>query len=177
MRAKVFIATSLDGYIAGKDGDLEWLHSVPNPNQIDMGFAAFMNSVDALLMGRNTFETVVGFGVEWPYTKPVYVLSQTLQSVPEELQDKVFLVSGKLSEVMGELSQAGHQTLYVDGGRLIQSMLAEDRIDEMIITTIPVLLGGGVPLFGELGMPLHFQAVKVERFLDRIVQTTYRRDR
>ena len=80
----VYIATSLDGYIADKEGGLDWLNCVPNPHQDDMGFVDFMNSIDALVMGRNTFETVCGFDMPWPYNKPVFVLSNTLKSIPEK---------------------------------------------------------------------------------------------
>ena len=85
----VFIATSLDGYIADKEGGLDWLHSVPNPDNHDMGFSAIMERVDALVMGRNTLDVVLGFGGEWPYSKPVFVLSNTMDKVPEGYEDKV----------------------------------------------------------------------------------------
>ena len=70
---RIFIATSLDGYIADSNGGIDWLHEIPNPEQLDMGFADFMAETDALVMGRKTFETVCGFDVEWPYSKPVFV--------------------------------------------------------------------------------------------------------
>lgn len=144
----VYIATSLDGYIAGPNNEMDWLHQVPNPDGSDFGFANFMANVDALVMGRNTFEMVLSFGVEWPYNKPVFVLSNTLKSVPEGYQDKVFLVQGALPTVVEQLHQQGYQRLYIDGGKTVQSFLAEDLIDEMIITTIPVLLGAGIPQIG-----------------------------
>ena len=77
-RNKVFIASSIDGYIADKNGGIDWLQSVPNPDHDDMGYNSFINEVDALVMGRNTFETVCGFDIDWPYSKPVYVLSRSL---------------------------------------------------------------------------------------------------
>lgn len=101
----VYIATSLDGYIAGPNNDMDWLHQVPNPDGSDFGFADFMANIDALVMGRNTFEMVLSFGVEWPYNKPVFVLSNTLKSVPEGYQDKVFLVQGALPTVVEQLHQ------------------------------------------------------------------------
>lgn len=171
----VFIATSLDGYIADKNGGLDWLHSVPNPENIDMGFTAMMDRVDALVMGRNTFEMVLSFGVEWPYSKPVFVLSNTLKKVPEGYQDKVFLVSGDVSEVVAKLNQQGYQDLYIDGGVTIQRFLNQGLIDELVITSIPVLLGGGSPLFGELDAMQSFKLVSSQTYLDAIVQTTYQR--
>lgn len=85
MRNIVFIGTSLDGYIADKDGGLEFLQSVPNPENDQLGFPEIMDSIDALLMGRKTYETVLGFGGDWPYFKPVFVLSSTLSSQPGHL--------------------------------------------------------------------------------------------
>jgi dihydrofolate reductase len=171
----IFIATSLDGYIADKNGGLDWLQSVPNPDNIDMGFAPLMERVDALVMGRNTLEVVISFGVEWPYSKPVFVLSNTLTKVPAGYEDKVFLVKGELKEVVQNLNEQGYKDLYIDGGKTIQSFLKEGLIDEMSITTIPVLLGGGSPLFGELDMMQFFKLVQSQVHLDAIVQTTYQR--
>lgn len=171
----VFIATSLDGYIADKNGGLDWLQSVPNPDNIDMGFAPLMERVDALVMGRNTLEVVLSFGVEWPYSKPVFVLSNTLTQVPAGYEDKVFLVKGELKEIVQNLNEQGYMDLYIDGGKTIQSFLKEGLIDEMSITTIPVLLGGGSPLFGELDMMQSFKLVESQIHLDAIVQTTYHR--
>ena len=88
----VFIATSLDGYIADKNGGIDWLHSIPNPENDDMGYVEFNNEIDALVMGRTTFETVLGFDVEWPYDKPVFVLSNKLKEIPESHKGKAFLV-------------------------------------------------------------------------------------
>ncbi|MCG9659299.1 dihydrofolate reductase family protein [Vibrio mediterranei] len=169
----VYIGTSLDGYIADKNNGLDWLHDMPNPEGSDFGFAEFMDRVDGLVMGRNTLEIVLSFGVDWPYSKPVFVLSNTLTKVPEGYEDKVFLVNGKLSEIVSDLNSKGYKNLYIDGGKTIQSFLAEDLIDEMIITTIPTLLGGGISLFGELDKPLKFKHVSAERYLDCIIKNRY----
>jgi dihydrofolate reductase len=171
----VFIARSIDGYIADKNGGLDWLQTIPNPDQDDMGYNSLMDRIDALVMGRKTFETVCGFGIEWPYAKPVFVLSKTLNSVPEHLMGEVFLVKGPLAEILDEIHGKGYSNLYIDGGRTIQSFLREDLVDEMILTTIPVLLGGGSPLFGELSEHLEFEHEKSEVFLNAIVQDTFKR--
>ncbi|MGR5556100.1 dihydrofolate reductase family protein [Vibrio fortis] len=173
----VFIATSLDGYIADKEGGIDWLHSVPNPDNNDLGYNALMERVDALVMGRNTMDIVLSFGIDWPYTKPVYVLSNTLTKVPAELEGKVFLVQGELSSIISDLNEKGLKDLYIDGGVTIQNFLKEDLIDEMIITTIPVLLGGGAPLFGELKSPLNFELKQSETHLGQIVQSQFIRKR
>lgn len=173
----VFIGTSIDGYIADKEGQLGFLEAVPNPDGLDFGFGKMMASVDALLMGRNTYEFVLGFDGEWPYAKPVYVLSSNLSQVPERLQEKVFIVKGELEEVVTDLNAKGMLRLYIDGGQVIQSFLAKDMIDEMIITRVPMLLGGGVPLFGTLAEHLEFEHVKTEVMLNAHVKSHYRRKR
>ncbi|MGF1761171.1 dihydrofolate reductase family protein [Photobacterium sagamiensis] len=173
MSNSVFIATSLDGYIADRNDGLDWLHAIPNPEGSDMGYGAHFDRIDALVMGRNTLEMILSFDVEWPYSKPVFVLSNTMTSVPEGYEDKVFLVSGPLKDVVNQLNEKGFKNLYIDGGVTIQNFLKEDLIDEMIITTMPVLLGGGAPLFGDLEAPLNFELVKSETFLDAIVQNHF----
>ena len=177
MKNAVFIGTSLDGYIADKGGGLDFLHSVPNPKQDDLGYLAFIDRIDALLMGRRTYETVLGFGGQWPYSKPVFVLSNTLSSLPEQLQDKVELISGSIKQVVEQINGRGLEQLYIDGGKLIQSFLQEDMIDEIIITQVPILLGGGTSLFGELPAHLTFNLVGTEVFLNAIVQSHYKRIR
>jgi len=174
---RVFIGSSIDGYIADKNGGLEWLELIPNPNQLDLGYNNFMKDIDALLMGRITFETVLGFDVPWPYKKPVYVLSNTLTEIPESHKDKAILMNGSLREVLESIHQNGHLQLYIDGGKVVQSFLREDLIDEMVITTIPVLLGGGIPLFGEHKENLIFELTRTELLLDQIVQNHYSRKR
>lgn len=173
----VFIATSLDGYIADKNGGIDWLEAIPELNSIDTGYAAFTAQIDALVMGRITFETVCSFDIDWPYKKPVFVLSTTMTEIPEKLSGKVHLVKGTLSEVLQEIHQQGYPRLYVDGGTLIQSFLREDLIDEMIITIIPVLLGAGIPLFSELPKRLNFECIKSKLFLDKVVQNHFKRKR
>lgn len=173
----VYIATSLDGYIADKNGNLDWLHSIPNPEGNDFGFHDFMNRVDALVMGRNTFETVCAFDCEWPYSKPVFVISNSLKSIPEDYQDKAFLVSGELNNILADLNAKGFNELYIDGGITIQNFLAQDLIDEMIITTFPIVLGGGSSLFGDLPSPLAFELKSSETLLNAMVKSHYLRQR
>jgi dihydrofolate reductase len=172
---KVFIATSLDGYIADKNGGIDWLHSIPNPENSDMGYTAFMSGIDALIMGRKTFETVCGFDMDWPYDKPVFVLSNTIKEIPPAYQEKAFLVHGSLKEVLSQFHKKGFYKFYIDGGVTIQNFLKEDLIDEMVITTIPILLGDGFPLFSSLPNLLQFELIKTAVFSKDIVQVHYRR--
>ena len=173
----VFIARSLDGYIAGKNGELDWLELIPNPEHIDMGFGSLMQEIDAIVMGRTTFEVVCNFGGEWPYPKPVFVLSHTLKAIPPQLAQQVTLTKGSPQEVLSQIHQKGYEKLYIDGGQTVQRFLQADLIDELRITTIPILLGGGFPLFGDLPSPLEFEHVESKVFLHQIVQDWYRRKR
>ena len=173
----VFIAISLDGYIADKNGGIDWLHSIPNPENDDMGYVEFFNDIDALVMGRITFETVCGFDVDWPYDKPVFVLSNKLNEIPESHKGKAFLVKGTLMEILDQIYEKGLNKLYIDGGTTIQNFLKEDLIDEMVLTTIPVLLGGGSPLFSELPKELKFELIKVKTYLNQVTQKHYKRKR
>jgi len=142
-----------------------------------MGFTALMQEIDALVMGRSTFEVVLNFGIEWPYTKHVFVLSHSLKEVPAELKGKVSLLSGTPQEVLTAIHNQNYFKLYIDGGKTIQDFLKEDLIDELIITTIPILIGGGFPLFGDLPKALNFEHVESKVFLNQIVQNHYRRKR
>ncbi len=169
----VFIAQSLDAYIADKNDGLEWLESVPNPDGLDMGYSAFVSKIDAIVMGRITFETVCSFDCDWPYTVPVFVLSNSLNFLNKAYQDKAEIVKGSLTDVLKEIHKKGYHSLYIDGGSTIQSFLKEDLIDELTITNMPILLGGGHSLFGDLDQKISFELIKSEVFLNAVVQSTY----
>ena len=171
----VFIATSLDGYIADKNGGIDWLHAIPNPNNDNMGYFEFIRSIDALVMGRKTFETVCGLDVDWPYTKPVFVLSNKLNEIPGDYKEKAFLLKGALTNILSQIHKKGYYRLYIDGGTTIQSFLKEDLIDEMIITSIPILLGGGSSLFAEVPEELRFELKGSKTYLSQITQNHYQR--
>lgn len=173
----VYIATSLDGYISAPDGRLDWLRSVPNPEDDDLGFSMFMERVHAVVMGRVTFETVIGFGSGWPYPIPGIVLSSTKNSAPEEFAQHVQFASGSPSEIVQLAKGQGLENLYIDGGKTIQRFLQEDLIDELIITEIPLLLGGGDRLFGQLEEQLPFEFIGTEVLLGQLVKKHYRRRR
>lgn len=174
---KVFIATSLDGYIADENGGIEWLHEIPNPEGIDMGYSRFFSEIDAVVIGRNTFETVCGFNMPWPYKQPVFLLSSSMNEVPEKARDHAEIVKGNPSEVIANIHAKGYSRLYIDGGKTIQGFLEADLIDEMIITTIPMLLGKGIPLFGPLSRRLAFKCIDSKIYLNKIVQNRFIRTR
>lgn len=175
MSNHIYIAKSLDGYIADKNEGLEWLFTIPNPEDSDLGFLKFIDSVDAIVMGRKTFETVCSFGGEWPYPKPTFVLSTTLTCVPPDHAGHAEVINGSPKEIVSTLNKRGFNELYIDGGATIQSFLREDMIDEMIISTIPVLLGGGTSLFGDLVNHQEYRHLGTEILIEEIVQSHYRK--
>jgi len=173
VRASVFIATSLDGFIAREDGGIDWLEVPGGDPGEDYGFEAFFGSVDALVMGRNTYDVVRTFG-EWPYgAKPVIVLTSRPLEIPEELADRVETMFGAPAEVVRELGARGMRHLYVDGGKTIQDFLAAGLIQRMTITRIPVLIGRGIPLFGPVPHDIRLQHVETRTYANGLVQSTY----
>lgn len=171
----VYIATSLDGFIATKDGGIDWLMEVPNPDNSDYGFAEFMDSIDALVMGRKTYEKVLSFDCEWPYSKKVFILSNSLKNVDASLEGKAEIISGSLEDVLNRLNSDGYKNLYIDGGTTIQSFLKENLIDEMIITNVPVALGEGIPLFKDNEHESIFKLDSSKNYENGMVKNHYRR--
>ncbi len=171
MHTTVYIATSVDGFIARPNGDVDWL-GAPSPDAME-DFERLMASIDCLVMGRATYEKVRSFG-EWPYSKPVVVLTSRALEIPAELADSVQALSGSPREVVDRLAAQGIQRLYVDGGRTIQSFLSEGLISRLILTTVPVLLGEGIPLFGLLAVDTNLQHVTTRVLTGGLVQSEYR---
>lgn len=172
MTCTAFIATSLDGFIARRDGGIDWLASVEMEGE-DYGYAAFMATVDGMVMGRGTFETVVNFP-EWPYGEtPVTVLTNRPLAVPKRLQDKVTVFAAEPAVVMEHLRQRGFNHLYVDGGKTIQGFLAAGYLDSLILSQIPILLGDGLPLFGSLPKDVKLRHEETRSFASGLVQSRY----
>ena len=170
--ASVFIGTSLDGYIARPDGDVEWLTAPAEAAESgDMGYHAFMAGVDTLAMGRNTYEKVLSFGEEaWPYGDvDVAVVSTTL---PPDADPRV-TVYRSLAELVAGLEERGAKHVYVDGGRLIQSFLRAGLVGRITVTTAPVLIGSGHRLFGELDGDVRLRHEETVTYKGGYVQTTW----
>lgn len=170
-RGHVFIATSVDGFIAKPDGDLAWLtergEDIP-----DSGYDAFVETVDALIMGRTTYETVLGFEGEWPYPKPVFVLSTTLD--PATVTQPDVSVHRSLDEALDAFSAAGFTDAYVDGGRTIQAFMAAGLIERITISLAPVLIGSGARLFGSVAKDVPLELVSVKNLGAGFAQLEYR---
>lgn len=169
----VYVARSLDGFIARADGAVDWLGE-PEGDE-DYGWAEFLATIDAIIMGRVTFEQVLTFGA-WPYEgTPLTVLSTTIDTVPEHLVGKADVSALEPSALLRQLANKGCRRVYVDGGRTVQTFLSADLIDEMVLTTLPVLIGDGIPLFGPLHSDLVWTHVSTRVFGSGLVQSSYRR--
>jgi dihydrofolate reductase len=175
MKASVYIATSLDGFIARADGSLDWLPGADGSTDRseDFGYKAFMNTIDALVMGRKTFDFVAGFK-DWPYAKPVIVMSKSLKYLHEHLPDNVQLTDKDAQAVYNELERQGFKHLYIDGGQTIQGFLSAELIDELTLTKIPVLIGSGIPIFGDLGKDIRLEHLETRSFNNGFVQSKYK---
>jgi dihydrofolate reductase len=171
----VFIAASLDGYIARLNGDLDWLDAA-NEEGEDYGYQAFIQGMDVLVMGRHTFEKVLSFG-DWPYDDiAVIVLSSTLEQneIPEQLQDKLSVYNYSPRALCLLLDDIGMKNIYIDGGKTIQSFLRAGLVDEITLSHIPILLGEGIPLFSSLKQDIALQHINTTTFNNGLVQSHYR---
>jgi dihydrofolate reductase len=170
----VFIATSLDGFIARDDGDIGWLLERDSAGE-DHGYDAFIKDIDAIVMGRGCFDGIRQM-TPWPYGLPVVVMSKSLkdQPLPEALAGKVAVSDQSPAEVMAGLALQGHRRVYVDGGQIIQSFLRAGLIADMVITQVPVLLGQGRALFGALGADVALVHEQSRSFASGLVQSRYR---
>ena len=170
MEASVFVGTSVDGFIARLNGDLDFL---PADGGERHGYAEFMETVDALVIGRKTYETVLAFET-WPYgKKPVFVLS-TRSLAPAPADAVVEHMSGEPAEIASQLETRGIKHVYVDGGITIQRFLRAGLIQRLIITRVPVLIGDGISLFGPLSHDVRLEHVATRHYPSGLVQTEYR---
>ena len=183
MKCSVFIASSVDGYIADPEGGVGWLESAGDPtvglgSDSDMGFNTYIQSVDCMVMGRKSMETISAMNLsreQWPYGNiPIVVLSNTVKVCPENLRGKVEMYAGDLSKLIENLENRGLKHAYIDGGSTITAFLNSKLIDEMTITKAPVLLGEGVLLFGKLERPIKLHASNAISFPNEFVQLKYR---
>lgn len=175
LKSSVFIATSLDGFIARVNGELDWLDAANAtvPDGEDCGYHAFMASIDALVMGRNTYEKVLSFNA-WPYGEtPVTVLSRNALKIPRHLTQTVSHSSESPGKLYDRLFQAGAKRLYIDGGITIQRFLAAGLVTDITITVIPILLGAGISLFGDLKQTISLRHIATKTYDFGFVQLTY----
>ncbi len=186
MKISVYIATSLDGFIARTDGTLDWLEGSSgdvtdssdegsNDSAEDYGFWEFFNTVDTMVMGRGTYDFVAASG-QWVYEdKRVIVLSSTLgaNDVAPHVVGKLEIVSIDPVDLVAKLAAEGAEHVYVDGGVTIQQFLRAGLVDELILSRMPVLIGSGIPLFGELTSDVQLVHVETKEFPSDLVQSKY----
>lgn len=167
----VYIATSLDGFIARENGDLDWL---PQDGSEDYGYQGFYESIDTLVIGRGTFEKVLTFDA-WPYDgKRVVVMSSGTPAIPDPIKPKVELTRLQPRELAAHLETTGSKAVYVDGGKTIQSFLRAGLIDQLTLFTVPVLIGRGLPLFGDRDDDLQLALVASRSYASGMVERVYR---
>jgi dihydrofolate reductase len=170
MIASVFVGTSIDGFIARRNGAFDFL---PADGGEPHGYEEFIASVDALVIGRNTFEVVAAFP-EWPYgDKRVVVLSSKTLDLSGVRGGIVEQMTGDPAGIVSKLAARGVQHIYVDGGITIQSFLRAGLVQRLIITRVPVLIGEGIPLFGVLGRDVQLKHIATQQYASGLVKSEY----
>lgn len=170
----VFMASSLDGFVTRQDNSLDWLMKY-GVDEDDNSFEEFTKDMDALVMGSGTFKTVLGFK-QWPYKMSVYVLSRrlTLEDVPKSLQNQVTIINQSPKELMSFLYKKDIKKVYVDGGKLVQSFINDGLINEITLTQIPILIGKGKRLFGELDKDIDLEFINSKPMKFGFIQNHYK---
>lgn len=167
-KISIYIAMSIDGYIAQKDGGLDWLECGHTGDE-DYGFKKFINSIDALVLGRNTYEVVSSFE-KWPYEgKRVIVLSNTLTRVRKEAE----LFCGQLQDLASMLHSEGTKHVWVDGGITVSKFLESGLVDDITISVIAIILGSGIPLFNTMNREHKCHLISTQSYPSGLVQLRY----
>lgn len=168
----LYISMSLDGYIATKDNSLDFLSIVEQEGE-DYGYNDFVKSVDAVIIGRKTYEKVIAMGYEYPHTdKDVYILTRTEKP---SIGTFKFYNDG-LRELVGNLKNQSGKNIYCDGGaEIANELMKEDLVDEYIISVIPILLGDGIKLFKDGRPQQNLKLISSKQFDKGLVQLHYER--
>ncbi len=170
MTISVFVGTSVDGFIARSNDDLDFL---PADGGEPHGFDEFIASVDAIVMGRRTFKKVLTLG-PWPYgDKRVVILSHRPVDLSAAVGGIVEQMAGTPAEIVSRLAESGAHHLYIDGGYTIQEFLRAGLIERLVITRVPVLIGDGIPLFGALPRDVQLRHVATRHYASGLVQSEY----
>ena len=171
----LYIATSLDGFIAKPDGNIDWLTSVPNPDTGDYGYAALLDRIGTLIMGRKTYEEVLGFDMEWPYKGyDVYVV--TTDKNLEIKSPSTYPLTDNLREFVTRLKRNNPKDIWlVGGGQLVTAFINQGLLDKMIISIVPKIIGGGIPLFPVGTLETEWKLVNTQAFSTGLVNLTYNR--
>lgn len=168
MRISVFVGLSLDGFLSREDGSFDYLKPFEGEEH---GYTAFMDSVDTLVIGRETYDTVLAFDT-WPYVgeRVVVVTHRPIDARHGETTHE-----GPLAPLADRLEREGVQRVYLDGGNVVRQGLEEDLVDDMTISTVPVLIGSGRPLFGGPPQTKRWKLVDTRSYKNGLVQARYER--
>ena len=168
----LYIAVSIDGYIAGPDGEIDWLHSIDNPDNNDFGYAKFYKSIDTTIMGNSTYKQILSFGVDFPYPeKTNYVFTKNKS---ESDTDHVKFVNSDFEKFVIDLKNSSGKNIWlIGGGKTNSFFLNNNFIDEIILTTIPIILGKGIPLFEGNVRNKKIRMSKINSFDCGIVQSNF----
>lgn len=169
----VFMASSLDGFVARQDHSLDWLMKYDTKGQ-DHGYNDFIANMDVLVMGSGSFKTVLGFD-QWPYQLPVFVMSTSLtqEDIPKDLVNKVTITNLNPLELMESLYVKNLKRVYVDGGKIVQSFIREELVKEITITHVPILIGDGKRLFGDIQKDIDLELITSKKLIPGFVQNHY----
>lgn len=174
-RIILYIATSIDGYIATPDGGIEWLNEIPNPTNEDHGYKELLATIDTVLMGGKTYHEIIGFGIPWPYKDiKSYVVSRRDSNVTPN-ENVHFITEDVITKVWELKSEVGKDIWLVGGGELTAMLLNANLIDEMQICTVPTILGDGIPLFPNKAKESKWKLVSGKSFDTGLLLSTYQK--
>jgi dihydrofolate reductase len=171
-RIKLYIATSLDSFIARENGSIDWLTEYENSPKTDYGYSEFYKSIGTVLMGRKTYKQVLGFG-DWPYEeKKSYVFSR--QTEPLRREKNVEFISGDIGEFVRYLKENTEEDIWLVGGsQIIKVFLEENLVEDLIIFVVPIILGSGIPLFDRIQKEIRLKLINTERYESGLVRVEY----
>jgi dihydrofolate reductase len=171
-KIKLYIATSIDGFIAQSDGDLDWLIEYPNPEKTDYGCKNLFESIDTVIIGNRAYYSILSMDVKWPYQgKKCYIISHNADNSEHDIE---YITKDVIEQISNLKMKTGKDIWLVGGGELVSMLLNHNLIDEMIMNCIPVILGHGIPLFPNMPKASNWQTVDSVRYKNGVVQTTYR---
>jgi dihydrofolate reductase len=169
----LYIAASIDGFIARPDGSLDWLNALPNPDQTDHGYAEFLAGIGTIVMGRKTYQEILGFGVDWPYPGIVSYVATRDPRLATSTPDTHVLATDPAQFVAQHKQRPGKDIWLVGGGQLVTYFLNHGLVDTLFLTVIPIILGRGIPLFPDQPKETQWRLAKAEAFGTGAVNLVY----